>query len=108
MNRQATGIVAYITFIGWLIAYFAGDRAGAKFHLNQALVVNLASIILGIITQILVAVVGAFSPIMVLPIGIISNLLGLGIFVLAIIGLVGAIQQTEHPIPVLGSIRILN
>lgn len=102
MNRQTTGIVAYITFVGWIIAYLAGDRAGAKFHLNQALVLNLASILLGVITQILQIVLGGSFLIVIL-----SNLLGLGIFVLGIIGLVGAIQQTETPIPVLGGIQIL-
>ena len=43
MDRKATGVVAYLTIVGWFVAYFAGDREEAKFHLNQALVVNLDS-----------------------------------------------------------------
>ena len=41
ISTKATGVLAYITWIGFLIAYFAGDRQGARFHLNQGLVVNL-------------------------------------------------------------------
>ena len=41
MDTKTTSIVAYITWIGLLIAFCAGDREGAKFHLNQALVIFL-------------------------------------------------------------------
>ena len=47
MNKKVTGIVSYITIIGWIIAFLAGDKEGAKFHLNQSLVINLASLING-------------------------------------------------------------
>ena len=40
MDAKTTGIVAYITWIGLVIAFVLGDREGAKFHLNQALVIN--------------------------------------------------------------------
>ena len=42
MDKKTTDIVAYITILGWLVAYVAGEREDSKFHLNQALVVNLA------------------------------------------------------------------
>ena len=42
MDRKTTGIIAYLTLVGWLIAFCAGDREGAKFHLNQALVILIA------------------------------------------------------------------
>ena len=41
MDKRTTGIVAYITWIGLVIALCAGDKEGAKFHLNQALVIFL-------------------------------------------------------------------
>ena len=53
MDRKLTGVVAYLTWVGLLIAYLAGDREGAKFHLNQALVIWLAGTIFGIATGIL-------------------------------------------------------
>ncbi len=40
MDKKTTGIIAYITWIGWIVAFCAGDKEGAKFHLNQALVIT--------------------------------------------------------------------
>ena len=37
MDAKTTGIVAYITWIGLVLAFVLGDREGAKFHLNQYL-----------------------------------------------------------------------
>lgn len=34
MNKKTTGIIAYITWIGWIVAFCAGDKEGAKFHLG--------------------------------------------------------------------------
>ena len=45
MNKKTTGIIAYITWIGWIVAFCAGDKEGAKFHLNQALVILIGQII---------------------------------------------------------------
>lgn len=45
MSAKTTGIVAYLTMIGWLISYFGGDREGAKVHMNQSLVLFLLNII---------------------------------------------------------------
>lgn len=45
MDKKTTGIVAYLTWIGLVIAFVAGDKEGAKFHLNQALVILLFSLL---------------------------------------------------------------
>lgn len=34
MNKQATDIVAYLSWPGLLIAFLAGDRHASRFHLN--------------------------------------------------------------------------
>lgn len=95
MDKKATGIVAYLTFIGLIIAFVAGDTKGAKFHLNQALVILIAQVITGAISFI--PIIGK----------IISGICGLFLFVCWIIGLVAAIQDQEKEIPLLGSIKIL-
>ena len=63
MNKKTTGIVASINWIGWIIAFFAGDKEGAKFHLNQALVIFLAGIVCSIIARITIvgAIIGGNS-----------------------------------------------
>jgi len=94
VDKKVTGIVAYISIIGWLIAYLAGDKEGAKFHLNQALVIDLTQIILGILAAI---------PIVSLIAGIVS----LVVVVFWILGLVYAIKGEEKEVPLLGAIKIL-
>jgi uncharacterized membrane protein len=92
MDKKVTGIVAYITLIGWAIAYLIGDREGAKFHMNQALVLALAELVVGIVGRI---------------IGIVGTVLGVVVFVLWVIGIVGAIQGKEKKVPLLGDIVLL-
>ena len=94
MDKKVTGIVAYITWIGWLVAYLAGDKEGAKFHLNQALVLWIASIVLSILSYI---------PL----IGLIAAILSIVVFIFWIMGLINAIKGEEKPLPVIGGIKIL-
>ncbi len=94
MDKKVTGIVAYISIIGWLIAFLAGDKEGAKFHLNQALIVDLAIIICAALTRI---------PL----VGLVFVLVSIFLFVCWIIGLVAAIKEEEKEIPLLGAIKIL-
>lgn len=87
MDKRTTGIVAYITWIGLLIAVIAGDKDGAKFHVNQALVIYLFSL-LGLIPCI-----GWIWEIFML--------------VCWIMGLIAAINEEEKPVPVIGGITII-
>ena len=95
MNAKVTSILAYITWIGLVIAFVAGDREGAKFHLNQALVLLLAGIVAGVIG--IIPVLG----------WIVSWVASLLIFIFSIMGLVSAVQGTEKPVPLLGGIQLL-
>lgn len=99
MNKKVTGIVSYLSLVGWLIAYLAGDKEGAKFHLNQSLVVLIGSIILQVFGFILgyIPIVG----------GIVHWALSIVMAVFWILGLVYACQEKEQELPVIGSIRIL-
>ena len=96
MDKKITGIVAYITLVGWLIAYFTGDKEGAKFHLNQSLVLLIAELIAGVISRI--TVIGS----------IVGGILSIVLFVFWIMGLVYACKDEEKEVPVLGAIKILN
>lgn len=88
MDAKTTGIVAYLTWIGLLIAYLAGDKEGGKFHLNQALVLFLFSL------------AGAIIP-------FIGWAWDVFVFVCWIIGFVAACQGQEKEVPLLGKIKIL-
>ena len=87
MDKKTTSIVAYITWIGLIIAFCAGDKEGAKFHLNQALVILL------------------FSLLSVIP--CIGWLWGIFMIVCWVMGLIAAISEEEKPVPLLGGIKLL-
>lgn len=94
MDRKATGIVSYLTIIGWFVAFFAGDKEGAKFHMNQSLVVHLAFLVLFILGY--VPIIGWFVWI-----------LRIVVFVFGVLGVVYAFQDQDKEIPLLGIIKLL-
>lgn len=87
MNKKTTGIVAYITWIGLLVALVAGDMEGAKFHVNQALVIML------------------FSLLSIIP--CIGWIWAVFMLVCWIMGLIAAINEEEKPVPLIGQIKLL-
>ena len=96
MNKKTTGIVAYLTVIGLIIAFVAGDKEGAKFHLNQALVLWIVGIVGGILSVI--PLVGR----------IISAIISIFCFVCMILGIINAVNEKEQPLPLIGAIKLLN
>ena len=95
MTKKATSIVAYITVIGWLIAWLAGDREGAKVHLNNGLVLVLGT---------LVNIVIGWVPI----VGwILRPIINVVIFVYMIIGIVYAAENLDKELPLVGNVKIL-
>lgn len=87
MDKKTTGIVAYLSWIGLIIAFCAGDKEGAKFHINQALVIFL------------------FGLISIIP--FIGWIWGIFMAVCWLIGLIAAAQGEEKEIPLLGKIKII-
>ena len=91
MNKKTTGIVAYIYLIGWIIAFCAGDKEGAKFHLNQALVLwilNLACTVVSAISGFLPAIIG-------IVISLVVGIFSIFLFVCWIIGLIHDVKEEE-------------
>ncbi len=89
MDAKTTGIVAYLSWVGWIIAMCAGDKEDhtAKFHLNQALVLFLFALLT--------------------PIPCIGWICGIFVLICWFIGFIGAINGEEKPVPILGGIKIL-
>lgn len=100
MDKKTTGIVAYITWIGLLVAFLAGDKEGAKFHLNQSLVIWLTNLIGGTVGNI----IGIFIP-------VVGSLLGFAVWVFCIVcvvlGIMAASKGEDKEVPLLGQIKIL-
>ena len=98
MDTKATSVVAYLSWIGFLLAYVLGDREGAKFHLNQGAVLAIISIGANIISGV------SF----LLPFGEwIIGVVNAAWVVLTIIGIITAIRGEESPLPIIGGIQII-
>ena len=88
MDAKTTSIVAYITWIGFIIAICAGDKQNAKFWLNQALVYHLFCLV-------------GFVP-------VIGWAWSIFMLVCFILGLIYATNQEYKELPLIGKLHILN
>ena len=97
-NPRTAAAVSYITFIGWLISYFAlykgSKTAFTSFHLRQTLLIHIISLLLRIVfaftiynTMLWLYLVGALT---------------IGLFILWLIGLVDALNGRKRPVPLIG------
>ena len=87
MDKRTTGIVAYISVIGLILAFAVGDREGARFHINQALVIFMFEFL------VLVPYVG--------------RAWGAFMLVCWIMGIVSAAKDEERTVPLIGGIQII-
>lgn len=91
-NGKNIAVIAYITLIGWIIALVMHNSNKTElgaFHIRQM----LGLIIVGFALSMLARVIG---------IGMISWIVQIGMLVLWVLGLIGAIQGEKKLIPVLG------
>ncbi len=80
----------------FLIPLLVSKDSFVRYHVNQGILLFIASIIVGIASSIL-----AFIPYIG---GIIGSILGIALFVLFLIGLINAINGEEKPLPIIGSL----
>lgn len=88
LSAKATAVISYMGIIIWIVAYMIGDKEGAKFHLNQSLVINLAMLLC------------------VIP--VIGRIWAIFMLVVWIMGLVYAIHWEEKEVPLLGKLKLLS
>lgn len=96
MDKRTTDIVAYLTYVGLLIALVAGDRERSKFHLNQSLVIWLTFTVVGLVSRV---------PLVGWMIGAVGSIF---CSICWFIGIINAIQGVEREVPVLGQIKLLH
>jgi len=97
MDEKTMGIVSYLTLIGWIIVLATRQEKTeyTSFHLRQ----NAGLIVLSLAIYIVVLML-----IFVLPfIGLFINLFYIGLFVLWLIGFLGAINNEKKPVPIFGN-----
>lgn len=96
MDKKLTSIVGYLGVIGWFVAYFVGDREGAKYHLNQALSIMVIGDLL-----LLVRYIPFFSYIL-------TWLVAVALLVFRIIGIVNACSEEEKEVPLFGMLHLID
>ncbi len=102
MSKRATDIVAYLTPIGLILAFLFGDREESRFHLNQALVLWSAGVLLNLIVRIC-----GYIPLVGALVAIVGWIINVALTISWIIGFISAITGTEKKIPILGEISLL-
>ncbi|MCR4814022.1 MAG: hypothetical protein K5879_04260 [Lachnospiraceae bacterium] len=103
MGKKATCIWAYIGWVGFIIAMCQSCKDECKFHLNQALVLAIASTILSV-----VSVAGVIPYIGWLFDGLVVTPLAIAVAVFWVIAFVGACRGIEKKAPLLGQINLIN
>lgn len=95
-NTKLCSVISYITWVGFIIAFLIRDQEDemVKHHLNQALLLNIASTIVSILSRIKF-------------LGMICGLVNLAILVLAIMGIIRALKLSDQPLPLIGEIKLL-
>lgn len=98
MKTNQWAMIAYLTIIGWIIAYVKSKEKRSplvNYHLEQALGLAIASIVWSIALGIVVAILPASLA------GILS-IAGFLPVVFMIFGIINANNHTQQPIPVIG------
>ncbi|ARV13215.1 hypothetical protein [Gilvibacter sp. SZ-19] len=93
-DGKTIAIISYITLIGWIIAlvmHQSNKTSLGAFHIRQMLGLMLFSLAISIVGQIT-------------GLALVLWVLNLGLLVLWVLGLVGAIQGEEKEVPLVGSL----
>lgn len=96
-NNKIAAIAAYISWIGFIIAILIGDRSNryVAHHLNQALILNIISVLGGALT--IIPILG----------GLAASIVSLVVLVFWIMGIYNAYKEKTDPLPFIGDIHII-
>lgn len=99
-NGKTVAIVSYLSIIGWIIAYVlhgSNKTALGTFHLRQTIALFITGICIWIAQILLV-----FIPYIGWALDILLIFVYAGLFVLWLIGFIGAVNGQEKAMPVIG------
>ena len=96
-NTKLFSIISYITWIGWLVAFFMSEKDDklVRHHLNQALVIN----IIETVGTILIRLGGLFA--------VIGEIIDIAVLVFFIMGIVRAAKLSDEPLPLIGDFHLI-
>lgn len=96
-NRNLLAAVSYITWFGFLIAFFMGDKSDrfTMHHLNQALVIDLAGLVSAVL--VVIPILGAM----------VAGVVNMAVVVFDIMGAISAYRGSTAPLPLVGDIHLI-
>ena len=97
-NNKVMAVLSYFGILALIPFLAAKESPYAQFHAKQGLTLFIVEIVYSVLSVIL-----AFIPVIGL---IVSGVLGLCVFVLAILGIVNAVQGQAKELPIIGMIKI--
>lgn len=96
---QANKVIAALAYVIFFIPLLAARESKfAMYHANQGLVLFLGALVVNFVGT-LIPIIGWF---LIVPLG------NLFILVLAIIGIINALQGTTKPLPLIGGIQLFS
>jgi uncharacterized membrane protein len=107
-KNKIFGIIAYLGFLCFVPLIVAKDSPFAKYHANQGFTLFLAEVAFWVVEWI-ITLVSYF----VLPssgygiIGIVFDIVALGFFALAVLGIINAAKGKCLPLPLIGGVKLL-
>ncbi|MEH6307731.1 DUF4870 domain-containing protein [Olivibacter sp. CPCC 100613] len=101
MTNKNMSIIAYLTIVGWVIAYLNYQKSKEKsslvaYHLSQSLGIFIFYIVLSILSAIILA----FLP----GLAILCYVILLIPLVLLLLGIITAINEVKKPVPLVGKV----
>ncbi|MDT3738045.1 MAG: hypothetical protein RO257_00950 [Candidatus Kapabacteria bacterium] len=97
-QNKVISLFAYIIFFIPLLA--AKDSKFGRYHANQGLVLFLLSIAFWIVATIITSIIPLIG-LIIFPLGYI------GLLILAILGIVNALNGKANPLPIIGGISLI-
>lgn len=91
LKNYLSSILSYLTWIGWFIAFFFGNKKKISFYLNQALTLNIMALL----------------PMKILFNEKIATIWEWFILILLFYGLIGAILHKKNRIPLLDKVHLI-
>lgn len=105
-QNKAMGVLAYLGILVLIPIFAAPQSKFARYHSNQGLILCIAAILYGVAYSILSAVILAISWRLYFVVSIIG-LVGVGFAVLAVIGIINALNGKMKELPLIGKYKLL-
>lgn len=105
-QNKVMGVLAYLGILVLIPIFAAKESRFARYHANQGLILCIAAILYGVAYSILSGIILAISWRLYFVVSIIG-LVGVGFAVLAVIGIINALNGKMKELPIIGKYKLL-